>query len=78
MGAIFYFEIQVIKIRDLETVQRAASPRFRDFCVEPRLRDWADIFRDASFSFDHSIAFVQIMNFFTFKKKIKGFAMVRL
>ena len=39
-------EIPIIKIRVFETVQRAASPR---------LRDLADVFRDASFSIDHSI-----------------------
>ena len=28
--------IQIIKIRDFETVQRVASPRFRDSCLECR------------------------------------------
>ena len=32
---------RIIKVQDFETVQRAVGPRFRD---------WADIFRDASFS----------------------------
>ena len=39
-------ETQITKIRDFETVQRVASPRFRDSCLESRDFETGRIFSE--------------------------------
>ena len=46
----------IIKVQDFETVQRAVSPRFRDFCLECRDFETGLIFSEMHhFLIDHSI-----------------------
>ena len=53
-----------MKVQDFETVQRAVSSRFRDFCLECRDFETGLIFSEMHhFLIDHSLPLIKYANF---------------
>ena len=52
---------RIIKVQDFETIQRAASPRFQDSCLESQDFETGLIFSEMHhFLLDHSIPLIKV------------------